>query len=251
MAGRFLGVSAANLIGAFNIHQIVLSGRVDVLGSLFLDAVNDEMVQRVLPAMAEATDVTYSSLGDDIVLVARRRWCCNRSWGLSDVRIGLDIYVIKMAAMLVDSRGRPVVEMTQATNVAGSALLLAGTVDLVDRLLQAAGETRASIEAIGAGVSGLIDVEAGTVQLAVNLNLTSAFPSADALSAELGAPVTLENDVRTAALGVYRWVNESSSTRSVAYPSIGPALPPALCSTGPSTAARMGWPGRLAIYPLS
>lgn len=68
-AGRYLGIATAGLVAGFNIHQIVLSGRVDSLGDPFLDAVRTEMSQRVLPAMAEATKLSYSSLGSDIVLL--------------------------------------------------------------------------------------------------------------------------------------------------------------------------------------
>lgn len=68
-AGRYLGVAAAGLVGGFNIHEIALSGRVVALGDLFLEAVRSEMGRRVLPAMVEATTISYSTLGGDIVLL--------------------------------------------------------------------------------------------------------------------------------------------------------------------------------------
>jgi predicted NBD/HSP70 family sugar kinase len=61
-AGGYLGAAAAHLVGAYNIQTIVLAGDVTALGDTFLDAVQAEMHQRVLPAMAAATTVRYPSL---------------------------------------------------------------------------------------------------------------------------------------------------------------------------------------------
>ena len=61
-AGRHLGMAVAQLIGAYNIHTVVLAGRVVDLGPMLLDAARDEMRRRVLPAMAAATTLRYPSL---------------------------------------------------------------------------------------------------------------------------------------------------------------------------------------------
>lgn len=61
-AGGYLGTAAAQLVGAYNIQTIVLAGDIAALGDIFLDAVQAEMHQRVLPAMAAATTVRYPSL---------------------------------------------------------------------------------------------------------------------------------------------------------------------------------------------
>lgn len=63
LAGRHLGMAAANLVGALNINTIVLAGRLADVDGLLLDAVIAEMHQRVLPSMAQATKVRFSSLG--------------------------------------------------------------------------------------------------------------------------------------------------------------------------------------------
>lgn len=62
-AGHYLGVAAANLVGTFDIQTIVLAGRIAELGDILLDAMRAEMQQRVLPSMAEATTLRFSSLG--------------------------------------------------------------------------------------------------------------------------------------------------------------------------------------------
>lgn len=64
-AGIYLGAAIAHLVGAYDIHHIVLAGRIVELGDLFLDAVVAEMHQRVLPSMAQSTTLCFTSLGAD------------------------------------------------------------------------------------------------------------------------------------------------------------------------------------------
>ena len=68
-AGKYLGVAVANLIAAFNIHQIIIAGRVTHLGNSFLAAIRDETKRRVLPSMAAETGIHYSELGENIVIL--------------------------------------------------------------------------------------------------------------------------------------------------------------------------------------
>ena len=85
-AGRHMGAAIAHLVGAYNVHTIVLAGRVIDLGSLLLDAVIAEMHQRVLPAMAEATTVRFTSLADgrlaDIVTLGCSALLLHRELGV-------------------------------------------------------------------------------------------------------------------------------------------------------------------------
>ncbi len=68
-AGRYLAVGIASLVGMFNVHHIVLAGEVTKFGSALLEAVREELPRRVLPVMAEHTQLAYSSLGEEIVIL--------------------------------------------------------------------------------------------------------------------------------------------------------------------------------------
>ena len=58
--------------------------------------------------------------------------------------------------------------------------------------------------AVGIGVPGLVDAQTGQVSLAVNLGIGARpYPLAAEIGAALGFPVTVENDVRAAALGAH------------------------------------------------
>ena len=67
--GYKVGVTIAQLIGGFNVHHIVISGRVVQLGDRFLTAVQTTAARYALPRMAQETKIRFSSLGSDIVLL--------------------------------------------------------------------------------------------------------------------------------------------------------------------------------------
>ncbi len=67
--GRYLGIAIAYLIAGFNIHQIVISGRVSHFGRLLLNAAKEEAARRVLPSLVANTTLHYTTLGSDIVIL--------------------------------------------------------------------------------------------------------------------------------------------------------------------------------------
>jgi predicted NBD/HSP70 family sugar kinase len=82
-AGKYLGVAIANLVGSLNIHHVVVCGRVSQLGDVFLDAAQAETRRRVLPAMAASTEVTYSTLGTDVVILGSSAMTLKHELGIT------------------------------------------------------------------------------------------------------------------------------------------------------------------------
>lgn len=119
------------------------------------------------------------------------------------LRLGIDIGGTKTAVALVAADGT-----VHALRSAPSGRGPDGVVDVASRL---AGEVladtdrspRGRVVAIGACMPGLVDPVTGVARHAVNLAV-DAVHLADELSARLGAPVAVENDVKAAALGVWR-----------------------------------------------
>jgi predicted NBD/HSP70 family sugar kinase len=68
-AGGQLGVALAHLVAAFNIETVVITGRVVQLGEIFLRSAEESARRHVLPALIERTQLSYSALGPDIVLL--------------------------------------------------------------------------------------------------------------------------------------------------------------------------------------
>ncbi len=66
---RYLGVAIANLIGCFNIHHIIIFGRVSSFGDVFLSAVRNKVQQLILPELAASTEISLTTLSTDIVIL--------------------------------------------------------------------------------------------------------------------------------------------------------------------------------------
>jgi len=69
VAGRHLGLALATLVGALNLSEIVLSGRMDLLDDRFRIAVLDTIRSRTFPTVGQHVTARFSSLGDDGVLL--------------------------------------------------------------------------------------------------------------------------------------------------------------------------------------
>ncbi|WP_336922244.1 ROK family protein [Aquipuribacter sp. SD81] len=84
---------------------------------------------------------------------------------------------------------------------------------------------------VGVGVPGVVDPRTGTVGHAVNLGVSAPVPLRDALSAALGAPVVVGNDVDAAALGAAHTLGLGPGA-DLAYLSLGTGLAAGLLLDG-------------------
>ena len=81
-AGQALGISIANLVGILNIHHIVISGGLQAFGEPLLEAARNELPSRVLSTMAAETKISYSTLGEDNVILGASALVLSREFGL-------------------------------------------------------------------------------------------------------------------------------------------------------------------------
>ena len=117
-----------------------------------------------------------------------------------DLYVGVDLGGTTMPAAIAAADGRIVAERSVPTlSHEGPQGVLTRMARLVQDLSAAAGQRPV---ACGVGVPGLLDMAAGTTKFLPNLPTNwRDVPMRDMLSAELGCPVYLLNDVRTATLG--------------------------------------------------
>ena len=59
----------ASLIASLNVHQIVVAGRITQLDATLLDAARVEAHRRTYPQMVSQTEIRFSPLGQEIVLL--------------------------------------------------------------------------------------------------------------------------------------------------------------------------------------
>ncbi|MCH5374075.1 MAG: ROK family protein, partial [Planctomycetes bacterium] len=113
---------------------------------------------------------------------------------------GVDLGGTTIAAALADASGEIVCQLQVPTQShEGSSAVLQRIAELIERLASEAGRRPV---ALGMGVPGLVDVSRGVTRFLPNMPTKwRDVPAAEELTAHLGIPVRLLNDVRTATLG--------------------------------------------------
>ncbi|WP_460743410.1 ROK family protein [Nesterenkonia halophila] len=131
------------------------------------------------------------------------------------VRVGLDVGGSKTEALALDAEGR-VVARHRCGSVRGPAGVVETVRDAVAVLCGPSSALRA--ESVGIGIPGQVEAPSGRVRHAVNLELRD-LDLGRILEQELGAPVTIENDVKVAAVGACRL--RGRAAESLAYLNLG------------------------------
>src|SRR6187455_2252039 len=135
---------------------------------------------------------------------------------------GIDVGGSKIAILLADTALEPVGRLVVPTGTGDGGDGVRRIVQALDAALLKAGRSRTDLAAVGIGVPGRVDPEAGTVTLAVNLGW-HALPLRDELEAALGVPVAVENDVRAAAAGLHAR-GQAGGVDNLAYLAIGTGI---------------------------
>lgn len=134
------------------------------------------------------------------------------------VRIGLDIGGTKTDAVAIADDGEIIARIRRASGH-GDDQVVADTVDSVHELRAEAGFDLGDVSSVGVGIPGLVDAASGRVLHAVNLGVES-LELAVLAGAQLGVPVTVENDVNAAALGAAA-LRGADRGASMAYLNLG------------------------------
>ena len=158
---------------------------------------------------------------------------------------GIDVGGTWTVAVVVDPAGRLLGRARRATVGTDGDRIVDGAAEALRSALQDAGG--GDVVAAGMGVPGQVDPVAGTVRLALNLGLDGGeVPVGALLRQRLGRPVTVENDVRAAALGAYDHLRvEMPDVRSVAYLSIGTGIAAGFVRDGEVHRGRAGMAGEI------
>lgn len=80
--GRSLGIAIAHLVGGMNINRIVIAGSLARFGDRLTQAIQCEMSQRTLPALAKTTRIEISNLGQDVVILGAASLLLSHELGL-------------------------------------------------------------------------------------------------------------------------------------------------------------------------
>jgi glucokinase len=142
---------------------------------------------------------------------------------------GMDVGGTKIETILVDQTGQLLAQVYLPMDAASEQRAVVSIVGALRQLLSEAGDAAGGLRGVGVAVPGKI--HAGVVELAVNLKLRD-YPLARALRDIFHLPFFLENDVRTATLGAYRYFSTRRLVNSLAYLSIGTGVAAGLVLNG-------------------
>jgi glucokinase len=170
------------------------------------------------------------------VALASRQGDPQRPPGTRDLVVGVDIGGTKTAIIVSDAEGNALARDVVPTTFGSSAMVVEAIATVVEASLakvRATTEREAAspgatttatdvVGAMGVGVPGRVDPAAGSVTLAVNLGWHD-LPLGRLLEKRLGIPTVLDNDVRAAALGLYRR-RVFGSVESLAFLAIGTGI---------------------------
>jgi predicted NBD/HSP70 family sugar kinase len=82
-AGRYFGIAVATLAATLNIHHVVISGAITAFGDILLNAIQEQVQHRVLPTVAQNVQVSYSTLGKDVVMLGAGALTVSKELGIS------------------------------------------------------------------------------------------------------------------------------------------------------------------------
>ncbi len=85
-AGRYLGRAVAGLVGALDIHEIVVHGPVAALGLPWLTAIREEARRRSLPLLADQIEVREANIAANETVLGASALLMTRELGLSLAR---------------------------------------------------------------------------------------------------------------------------------------------------------------------
>jgi glucokinase len=160
---------------------------------------------------------------------------------------GLDVGGTKTLAVATGAAGAIVATVRRPTESGSREKVLRSTTEALVELGEAAGCGVNGFAAVGVGIPGLVDVNAGTVRYAVNLGLgSSPLALAERLGASAGAPVVVDNDVNVAAIGAAA----ALGCRDLAYLSVGTGIAAGLLLGGRLRRGSRGAAGEIGHLPV-
>ena len=134
--------------------------------------------------------------------------------------VGVDLGGTNLRIAAIDEGGTLLEKITLGTQIVlGRERVIHDICEGV-RHLAAKYESSATLEGIGIGVPGIIDIEAGMVRGSPNLPGWAGSPVRSEIEARLGTRVILENDANVAAIGE-NWLGAAREVRDLAILTLG------------------------------
>jgi predicted NBD/HSP70 family sugar kinase len=160
-----------------------------------------------------------------------------------------DLGGTKLAAAMVDARGRIVAELTEPTDSRGGTHVAGQIAASAGKLARTVGIEVARVRHVMVGIPGAIDPLTGRVSLTPNVTGLQDFDILDYLRGCFGPNVKIENDVNLAMLGEQA-LGCASQCRNAAFLALGTGAGLGLLIDGKLFRGARGSAGEIADLPL-
>lgn len=136
--------------------------------------------------------------------------------------IGTDVGGTKIAVSLIDLEGNILASIRQPTDIASSEATLDSIANAVKLLIEKYQLEFRSFDALGFGIPGLVDAKKGVGIASVNLGWENV-QVRSGLESRLGIRCSIDNDVRTGAMGEARF-GVAKGRKDLVYLNIGTGI---------------------------
>ncbi len=149
----------------------------------------------------------------------------------------------KVAAALVDASGCIHGRVQRPTDTSSPDLTLQSIAAAIEDAIATAGCPRESVRAAGLGIPGKVDPERGIGILSVNLGWRDV-PVVERLQAMTGLPCAVENDVKAATLGEFRY-GAGRGLQNMIYLNVGTGIAAGIIIAGQLYRGSAGMAGEI------
>lgn len=161
----------------------------------------------------------------------------------------IDLGGTKLRVALVDLVGTILAETVEPTTMKGGPALVAQIARLCRAVAAQKGHDFGKVKLAVAGCPGVPDAATGSVKFAPNIPGIDRMNFRDALAADLGVEVVMENDVNLAVLGEH-WIGCGAGLDHLAYVALGTGIGAGLIVNGALTRGAYGAAGELGYLPF-
>src|SRR5580704_7373680 len=150
---------------------------------------------------------------------------------MADFSIAVDLGGTNLRIAAVGTDGGMLEKVTLGTNLASGPDHVVS--EMCDAIVRLSGKylSGGSFLGVGAGIPGVLDLEAGTVRKSANLPGWSGYPVRQEIEKRLGTRVFMDNDGKVAALGE-KWRGAARSVDNMAMITLGTGIGGAIILNG-------------------
>ncbi|MFZ0955449.1 MAG: ROK family protein [Candidatus Sulfotelmatobacter sp.] len=168
---------------------------------------------------------------------------------MADFSIAVDLGGTNLRIAAVGIDGQMLEKVTLGTNLASGPDHVVS--EMCDAIVRLSGKYRGggSFLGVGAGIPGIIDLEAGTVSKSANLPGWSGYPVREEIERRLGTHFFLDNDGNMAALGE-QWLGAARDVPNMAMLTLGTGIGGAIVLNGKIFHGMNGMAGEFGHVPV-